>query len=144
MEESITTKSAATSRRSMRRKHRKNKKNKGYSPQEYIRVSIHSLANVLEEIANDENASMRLRTYTKGTDCVVCGLKGAFFASERQSLQATSKYHYNLYGYNEKGEEVMMTSDHIIPKSKGGVNGLKNRQPMCYPCNQAKADKHEA
>ena len=72
----------------------------------------------------------------KGTDCVTCGLKGAHFAKEKEP--SSGVYHFNLYGINEDGLEVMMTKDHIIPKSKGGKNELKNYQPMCTICNSAK------
>ena len=49
--------------------------------------------------------------------------------------------HLNLYAYTDKGEWVMMTQDHIFPKSKGGSNELSNLQTMCSVCNQAKGDK---
>lgn len=75
----------------------------------------------------------------KGTTCVCCGLKGSYFAKERQRNVET--YHFNLYGINEDGLEVLMTKDHIIPKSKGGKNELENYQPMCTICNREKADK---
>jgi hypothetical protein len=32
----------------------------------------------------------------------------------------------------------MITSDHIIPMSKGGGSDVSNRQPMCSPCNTIK------
>lgn len=65
----------------------------------------------------------------------------------RKSLRKSSEhgfwmntYHWNLYALKE-GEEVLMTKDHIIPKSKGGRNHLSNYQPMCQKCNQEKDDK---
>ena len=40
--------------------------------------------------------------------------------------------------FNENGEEVLMTKDHIIPKSLGGKNTIYNLQPMCQFCNSRK------
>ena len=51
-------------------------------------------------------------------------------------------FHLNLYGINN-GEEVMMTKDHIVPKSKGGSNGLKNMQTMCTVCNEIKGNRQD-
>jgi 5-methylcytosine-specific restriction endonuclease McrA len=51
------------------------------------------------------------------------------------------KFHLNLYGIDSNGREVMLTKDHIIPRSKGGKNKLSNYQPMCIHCNKKKADK---
>jgi hypothetical protein len=78
--------------------------------------------------------SIRLRMFAaKGTECVCCGRQGSFFALEYRTLATP---HLNLY--TEDG--VLMTMDHIRPRSKGGAHNLTNLQPMCEPCNAAKAD----
>jgi len=50
--------------------------------------------------------------------------------------------HLDLYGLDEQGDLVMITLDHIKPKSKGGKNEVSNYQPMCKPHNEEKADNH--
>lgn len=74
--------------------------------------------------------------YKKGLICVNCGAKGLFFALEQDR---GGGIHLDLYGYIDE-EEVLITVDHIIPKSKGGVNRLINYQIMCKICNEMKAD----
>ncbi len=74
---------------------------------------------------------------SKGTSCIACGLEGRFFAVERSNI--TGSLHVNLYARLDNSE-VLMTRDHIIPKSKGGLGGLDNSQPLCFPCNQKKGD----
>jgi hypothetical protein len=76
--------------------------------------------------------------YEKGCKCVSCGIEGKYFVKEKVGIKP---FHLNLYGVNEEGEEVMMTVDHIYPKSKGGKDELENYQPMCAPCNSAKGNK---
>lgn len=84
-----------------------------------------------------------------GCVCVTCGLEGTFFRKERdanfnhkQGNQTIEpRFHFNLYGINEAGEEIMITKDHIIPKSKGGPDIMSNYQVMCYTCNQEKKNK---
>jgi len=84
-------------------------------------------------------ASDRYKTFlTSGTKCVNCGLEAKYFAKERDWKQL--QYHFNLYGINENGEEIMLTKDHIIPKSKGGRNELVNYQTMCSMCNENKGN----
>ena len=74
----------------------------------------------------------------KGCKCVVCGIEGKYFTKDRFLDQ--SRYHLNLYAV-KNGKEVLMTKDHIIPKSKGGKDKLWNYQTMCSPCNAAKGNK---
>jgi 5-methylcytosine-specific restriction endonuclease McrA len=75
--------------------------------------------------------------YKKGLVCVNCGATGYFFALEKDK---GGGQHLDLYGYINN-EEVLITVDHIIPKSKGGPNKLINYQTMCKICNEMKADE---
>jgi len=84
--------------------------------------------------------SQRYRLFKRdGTVCVKCKLEGTFFRKERH--EHDKQYHFNLYGINENGKEILFTKDHIIPKSKGGKNILSNYQVMCYTCNHDKGNK---
>lgn len=76
--------------------------------------------------------------FTKGYICADCGLVGKYFVLEKDETDA--RYHLNLYTVDE-GEEVLMTKDHILPKSKGGKNCLENYQTMCCKCNLKKGNK---
>ena len=72
-----------------------------------------------------------------GIICAKCGMRGAFFAKEQFG---EDEPHLNLYGFDKRGEEILMTRDHIKPKAKNGTNHLYNLQPMCFVCNNTKAD----
>lgn len=74
----------------------------------------------------------------KGVVCVACGLEGKYFVKEKNP--ADKHWHFNLYGVTPEGEEVLMTKDHIKPKSKGGKDALYNYQTMCITCNGDKGD----
>ena len=129
----------------------------------YIRVAkffnIHDLLKQINECPDVKfildngysiNAqSLRYKTFYKNDTCVNCGLKGKFLALEMilppsLKLPYNKKgFHLNLYAINEKGEEVLMTKDHIYPKAKGGRDVLSNMQTMCCHCNFDKADNIE-
>jgi len=88
-------------------------------------------------------ASLRLQTFFRsGISCVTCGIQGAFFIKELhlygKKQEPSFPPHLNLYALDAEGGEVLMTKDHIVPKSKGGPDDLKNLQSMCLPCNVAK------
>lgn len=76
----------------------------------------------------------------KGIICVCCGLEAKYFAKERNGNNM--RYHFNLYGIDENGKEILFTKDHIIPKSKGGPGCLVNYQTMCLKCNGEKSNKY--
>ena len=78
----------------------------------------------------------KIRFFLNRRDCVFCGAKGKYFAIHGNGKRV--KFNF-LAKKNE--QLVVMTIDHIIPLSKGGKNVLENMQPMCYNCNQKKADK---
>lgn len=81
----------------------------------------------------------------KGIKCPCCPIQGEYFALEKTPGNGKSKYnnwHFNLYGTDAFGREVMITKDHITPRSKGGPNELKNLQPMCMVCNTKKGSLH--
>jgi len=79
-------------------------------------------------------------TKLKGVKCATCGIEGIYFYKERGGIR-DKIFHVNLYGVNDEGEEVLMTKDHIKPKSKGGMDHIDNMQTMCYICNSKKGNK---
>ena len=92
--------------------------------------------------------SLRLQTFAKkGFKCVSCGVEGKFFALEQHTnkngKESPNAWHFNLYAVNDAGEEVLMTRDHIVPKSRGGPDTLENSQTMCALCNNKKGNNVE-
>lgn len=101
--------------------------------------------------ARDGVARMDLATYdvslrrmqcfaVKGAQCVACDTIGTEIRLEK--WPNGGGIHLDLFGPNKNGDMILMTIDHIIPKSKGGPNSLDNYQPMCYRCNQKKGNNY--
>lgn len=121
----------------------------------YIRKSVHDVEEILPLIrtALGESAyatfgntrvgigSRRLQTYAHdGVTCRHCGMVAEFFAIEQHAGE--QGWHLNIYGFRGLNE-VMMTSDHILPKSRGGSDLVVNRQCLCDTCNKKKGNKRE-
>jgi hypothetical protein len=88
---------------------------------------------------NVKMTSQRYKVFQDNLVCVECGIEGAFLAIEKEESSNTKNYHINMYGM--KGDdEVLMTKDHILPKSKGGKNIHSNYQTMCSTCNSQKGN----
>ena len=110
----------------------------------FIRIGNSGLP--VHRVYKDEEVRMNtatLKTFAlHGTKCSKCELEGLYFALERTpNNKQDNKFHFNLYGKNEKGEEVLLTKDHILPKSKGGKSTQENLQTMCQVCNLDKGAK---
>lgn len=91
--------------------------------------------------------SNRLLCFSNGLICKHCGIEGKFFAVEKSKRKNTSvefkDYHLNLYAIAKFDREVLMTADHIVPKSRGGVDNISNLQTLCTICNKKKDNKLE-
>ena len=80
--------------------------------------------------------SARYKVFNKNKSCVVCGLTGTVMLLEKHHSSKTP--HFNLYAIDDKDDMVLMTKDHVVPKSKGGSDCLDNYQTMCFVCNSLK------
>lgn len=83
--------------------------------------------------------SLRYKTFMeKGYTCECCGRKGSYYALEIFTGQKMNqnRAHFNLYSE----DDVLMTKDHIFPKSKGGKDKIDNMQTMCQICNVKKGN----
>ena len=82
--------------------------------------------------------SLRYKTFIeKGYKCVCCGRVGTHYVLEQDVAQNSHRAHFNLYS----DDNILMTKDHILPRSKGGKDDIENLQTMCQICNTAKGNK---
>lgn len=96
-----------------------------------------SRSNIIVDGFDVHPISLRYMTfYQKGTKCVCCGKEGTHF--KLCGDEKTRRRHFNLY--TEDG--ILMTKDHIIPASKGGLNRVSNMQTMCTDCNSKKGSHY--
>lgn len=96
---------------------------------------------IQKEIKGDKIkiTSIRLNVFKNSNlTCPICDTKASYFAKEK-SLN-DKNYHLNLYGI-DNGKEILFTRDHIIPRSLGGKDTLKNQQIMCERCNFLKDNR---
>jgi len=114
----------------------------------YARLGINELptfyktprkVNIAGYEINCHSTRMKLLFVHRELTCKCCGIKASFAAIE--SCPA-SKGHkgINFYGYDYDGNEVLLTWDHMIPKSIGGKNNMKNSQTLCTICNVIKGN----
>jgi 5-methylcytosine-specific restriction endonuclease McrA len=83
--------------------------------------------------------SSRYFVFRENLCCSACGLKGVKFCLELSPSDKTP--HFNLYAI-ENGHYILMTKDHIRPKSYGGIDIHSNYQTMCAICNNLKGSSN--
>lgn len=81
--------------------------------------------------------SQRIETFKKSTSCICCGIKSSYY--KKFSHNKDISPHLNLYA-NENGIEILMTKDHILPKSLGGKDIIENYTTACITCNNFKGN----
>lgn len=126
------------------------RKDKHYSIQDvlkHVRLDLTKAQGGKEKVDFDGTpvnmASDRYKCFAiSGTVCKECGLEGKYFCLEQfTNNPGNGSWHFNLYGIDKYGREVLITKDHVIPHSKGGVSHVLNYQTLCYFCNMAKGSK---
>lgn len=80
--------------------------------------------------------SRRYFVFKTSLKCVACGIEGTKMLLE-QSSNSSKTAHFNLYAV-ENDRLVLMTKDHITPRSCGGGDSHSNYQTMCSICNNLK------
>jgi 5-methylcytosine-specific restriction endonuclease McrA len=70
----------------------------------------------------------------KGLKCCYCDKKGKYLI---RCVDKTGNEHVDLY----TDKFILMTVDHVLPKSKGGTRELKNLVPACRKCNSSKSNQ---
>lgn len=86
--------------------------------------------------------SQRYYVFRESLNCHYCNIEGVKFCKERTRFLDpkrvnNSSYHFNLYAVVD-GEDVLMTKDHVIPRSEGGRDIVSNYVTCCTKCNNEK------
>lgn len=83
--------------------------------------------------------SSRYFVFRENLCCSACGLQGIKFFLEISPSDKNP--HFNLYAM-ENGRYILMTKDHMHPKSYGGIDIHSNYQTMCAICNNLKGSSN--
>jgi len=81
--------------------------------------------------------SKRYQVFKESQACAACGRLGTVLMLDINPGDKSP--HLNLYAVGDNCL-VLMTRDHIVPRSLGGSEGLHNQRTMCSPCNHFRAN----
>lgn len=72
--------------------------------------------------------------------CWSCGIEASCFISNKGQNDTMGPPVLDLFAVDEVGRPILMTRDHIIPKSYGGSNDVANLRVGCGPCNHGRGN----
>ena len=72
--------------------------------------------------------------------CWHCGIKATCWVVNKGQNDIVSKPVLDLFA-TTRGRYVLMTRDHIIPRSLGGANDVRNLRVGCTDCNSARGNE---
>jgi hypothetical protein len=96
---------------------------------------------LVDRITYKVNMSERYKLFKRNSSCVCCGVRGIYMVLQKPKNSILNAAHFNLYGI-KNGNPILMTKDHIIPKSKGGKDSQYNLRTMCFECNQIRGNEY--
>lgn len=76
--------------------------------------------------------------------CHFCGCQADRWIAEKGRRDKQGSPVLNLFAVGRGGAVVLMTRDHIIPRSLGGVDAVANLRPACGPCNEGRSNEVSA
>lgn len=88
-------------------------------------------------IINNSRLRDLMITPYNGCYCVRCGVQGNTAIRVRYTLRGG--VHHDVYAIGDEHVRLM-TVDHVLPKSWGGLNFHTNFEPMCDKCNSHKGN----
>lgn len=91
-----------------------------------------------KKVSGPRGLQLFQREYTSGNKlaCWCCGIEASCFVASKHKNDIQEKSPVlDLYAYSGT-HLVLMTRDHIIPRSLGGSNDIRNLRIGCVTCNR--------
>lgn len=119
----------------------------------YSEVSLEEGYEVLEQAVKhdrlvrgrrvDRPSGWALFQHLKGQPirCHFCGCQADRWVAEKGRRDRIGNPVLNLFSVGPTGAVVLMTRDHIIPRSLGGRDTVANLRPACAPCNEGRSNE---